>query len=268
MAGLQQTIAEHNAQAKPRANTQPEHYPVLKQDNLLQKYKLQDLVGVWKRHKQPRLTSYILKKLQPSIQSAITSYSGTSASQMTIPAAKITLQALQAYDPKKGASVSTHVFHALKRLNRIGAARQNIVHIPQNARLLYGSVCREQALLQDKLGRQPTIQELADKTGISQKKLKSIFQSQTTVSQSSTQNLYQGKDAVGVSDLTDSDYIKYVYDASDPVNKKIIQWSTGLFGRKPISSTQIARKLRMTPSAISQRKTKIQQQYQQIKEVL
>ena len=48
-------------------------------------------------------------------------------------------------------------------------------------------------------------------------------------------------------------WIDYVYSELDPVNKKIMEWKTGYAGSKQISNNDIARNLKISPPAVSQR---------------
>ena len=53
-------------------------------------------------------------------------------------------------------------------------------------------------------------------------------------------------------------WAEFVYFDMDAVNKKIMEWTLGLHGSDTFSNIEIARKLRLTPGAVSQRKQSIQ----------
>ena len=217
------------------------------------------LVSAWQRTPDDgQLTAEVLKRMQPTISSAINSYAPGMERQLTVKAARLTLDALRTYDPKRGVAASTHVFHNLKRLNRLGARAQNI--IPQSE---YAAAERKLVLsafdkFTDDRGREPSLGELADATGLSIKRLERVLDSNSVVNESSTLTQDSMKDTLGTSGLTDDDYLEYVYASVDPVSQKIIEWTSGRRGAAILSNNQIAAKLSISPAAVSQRKNKIQ----------
>lgn len=50
----------------------------------------------------------------------------------------------------------------------------------------------------------------------------------------------------------------FVYESLDPTDRVIMEHTLGMYGRPVMSNQEIARKLGITPSAVSQRKTRIQ----------
>ena len=229
---------------------------------------IQELVAAWQQNHDQRYTADILKRLQPTITAAMTSYAGGVSDQLRIPAANIAIQALEGYDPKKGSSVQTHVFNALKRLNRISAQRGSIIHIPQGMRSDYNAIRKTQQELEQQLGKQPSIQQLADRSGISAKRIVKLLQGNTVVSQSGNQAMYQNKDTATSSDISDQQYMRYVYSTLGDIDKKIMQWSTGIYGSNILSGIQMAKRLKITPAAVSQRRANIQKQLSDIRGLL
>lgn len=218
-----------------------------------------DVVASWQKDKgNKKLTSEVLKRMQPTISAAINSYAPGMERQLSVRAAKLTLGALETFDQSRGVAPSTYVFHNLKRLNRLGARAQNI--IPQSE---YASAERKAVMsvfdkFVDDRGREPSMEELADRTGISVKRLSRILDQGAVVSESSTLTDDSRKDTQASSTLTDADYYAYVYASVDPVSQKIMEWSSGLKGGRVLSNNQIADRLHISPAAVSQRKTKIQ----------
>lgn len=250
------------AAAAKHINTEVQQKPASKAPGLPQ------LVEAWQKDKKQQYTADILKRLQPTITAAMTSYAGGVSEQLRIPAANIALQALAGYDPKKGSSVQTHVFNALKRLNRISSQRSNIIHIPQGARADYNMLRKLQQQLFEQTGKQPSIQQLADRSGISQKRITKLLQGNTVVSQSGNQAMYQNKDTGTSTNISDQDYMRYVYSTLSDTDKKIMQWSTGIYGSKILSGIQMAKRLKITPAAVSQRRSNIQNQLSAIRGLL
>jgi DNA-directed RNA polymerase specialized sigma subunit len=110
--------------------------------------------------------------------------------------------------------------------------------------------------LESELGREPTIDELADRTGISPARIEKINKYRNVQSESSMltekgDTLFERKkDPHKI-------WAEYVYHDLDPVDKKIYEWSTGYGGNETYKKGEIARRLNMSAPAVSQRINKI-----------
>jgi hypothetical protein len=103
--------------------------------------------------------------------------------------------------------------------------------------------------------------EIADKTGISVKRINYVSKFRYPMSQGSFSGMGEEENEMfspAVEQGPSNTWFEFVYSDLDPTNQKIMEWTLGLHGQKPLSNQAIARKLRMTPGAVSQRKAKIQ----------
>jgi len=114
----------------------------------------------------------------------------------------------------------------------------------------------------DQNGREASISELADATGLSVKRLKHIQKFQHPIAEGTiTARMAESEDGgfmPAVEQDGGSSWLEFVYDDLDPINQKIMEWTLGLHGQKPLSNRQVAAKLRISPGAVSQRKAHIQ----------
>ena len=219
-----------------------------------------DIIRAWQQDQtQSDYTAELLRRMQPTIRSAMTSYAPGMDSQLGVKAAHLTLDALRGFDPTKGAEPTTYVFHNLKRLSRYGAKASSIIPQPEGFALEQKKVHEAIERFTDDNRREPSMVELADYTGLSVKRLRKLLDANTVVNESSTLTDDSGKDTMTQSGLTDNDYFEYVYASVGPIDQKIMEWTSGLHGVKPLSNNDIAKKLRISPAAVSQRKGKIQQ---------
>lgn len=219
----------------------------------------QDIVSLWQKDPSAQNTKKVLQMLKPTIDSALHSYTPGQEDTYRLKATSIALQSLKSYDRTKAASPATFVFTNLQRLNRIRRERQTPVHIPESQVYAFQLLQKKSAQLQDKLGRQPTQEQLSDYTGLSKKKIEKVRNGNTSyLSQSSTADIESGADLIGQPGESQKDFYNYVYDSVSPADKKIMQWTSG-YGSKQLSNNQIATKLHMSPGAVSQHKAKIQQ---------
>jgi len=221
------------------------------------KMPLKDLVAVWNKEPKEELTSLILQRLKPTINSAITSYAPGHSTDLAVKAAKLSLDALKTFDPTRGVDPSTHVFNNLKRLSRISNRRQNIIPISERRAMEFKLLQQAADKFADTFDREPSDMELADATGFSLKKVRKLLDGSPVASESSQVNPETHTSTSFASDVTDDDYYDYVYRSVGPIDQKIMEWSSGKYGRKPLNNKQIAEKLHMTPAAISQRSKKI-----------
>lgn len=221
-------------------------------------------IADWQKKSTPETTKQILDFIKPTIDSALHTYTPGQQNTFRIKATSYALQSLRNYDVTKKASPKTFVFSNLQRLNRLRRQRQNIIHVPQNQVYMKQLLDSKSAQLQSDLGRPPTDQQLSQALYISKRKLDKLRQqSSVTISQTMSQDP-QGHQMLGKSDVTDRDYYNYVYSSVSPVDKKIMQWTSG-YGTKPLSNNQIAEKLHISPGAVSQRKNRIQQLMSQVR---
>lgn len=112
-------------------------------------------------HLQPLITSF-----RPLISSKVNIYT---SKIRDIPPESIRaefmnqfVQALQTYDPARGAGLGTHVQHQLKKAQRFVTTYQNPGRIPENRIYKIRELQDAEMHLDEKLGRPPTQLELAD----------------------------------------------------------------------------------------------------------
>ncbi len=226
-----------------------------------------DVVLAWQRNRSPEMTKLVLDRMKPTIDSAMTSFANGSGS-MSVKAAKLTLDALRTYKPDFGAEPSTHVFNNLRRLGRLSTRRAAIIPQSEAFMLEARRVKETLARLQDEKGREPSMDELADATGLSRKKIDRLLDQNMVINESATLSQDTFKDTQASSDLTDDDYFEYVYASVGPVDQKIMEWSSGLHGRQVLSNNAIAAKLGISPAAVSQRRNKIQNMMSEVRRLV
>lgn len=224
------------------------------------------VVDRWKTYKSPKDASTIYNALKPTISGAIKSYGGGDKS-LTAQAYRIAYDSLKSYDKTKGTDVKTHVHNHLKRLNRISADRNNIVHIPEGVAKDYSTVSKAIANFVDEYGRDPNDDELSDITKLSKKRIDKILNRSTSISGSEAVT-EEGADRVTHSGISADTYIDYLYSSSDNIDKKIIEMTSGRGGRRVYSNSEVARRLRITPAAVSQRMNRLRDRMAEVKQLV
>jgi len=229
---------------------------------------LKNIVLDWQQDRNPEKTAFMLKKLKPTINSALTSFAPGMEKSLQIKATKLALDAAASYDPSYGTDPSTHVFHTLKRLYRYGAKRNNIMPVSERGYAESKYIKELMAEFEDAKGREPSAMELADRSGFSVKKINKILGANKIRNDSSTINPETHQSYVAASDLDDDDYFEYVYASVGPIDQKIMEWSSGKHGRPVLANQEIARRLHVTPAAISQRRAKLMNMMSDVRSML
>lgn len=230
-------------------------------DNYLENsYK--DVYKMWKSDPSPKNTSLMLDKVKPVIDRSISAHVGFRSPNLTSQARRLAVKAFKSYDPNL-AGLNTHLMNQLQSLKRIARKQTQIITVPERVSLDQGWVSQIENELRDEYGREPNSQEIADKAGISLKRLSHIRRFRQPVSEGMFMDRFADEESSYVPASTSlgeqhDPWVDLVYSDLDATNKKILEHSLGLYGSKQMSNQQIANKLSITPGAVSQRKLVIQ----------
>jgi RNA polymerase primary sigma factor len=221
----------------------------------------------WLKNQTPETNEQVLAKVKPVIDTAVSSYVGPTASSALKTRAKLmSLKALQNFDPTRG-NVKTHLLSQLQSLRRLAAQEQNIISIPEQVGLDFQKLTAAEDELRDRLSRDPNDDEIADFTGLSPRRLSKIRAFHKPIAEGSTvidtADDYADSGNVvseipGQTSAQDA-WMNFVYGDLTPTNKLIMDMTLGRNGRKKSAVQEIARKLNITPGAVSQRAAKIQE---------
>lgn len=216
----------------------------------------------YSKAKTPANLNNMLNEARPVLDSAITSYGGGNKNlygHAKILAAK----AIDSYDPSRGAKLQTHLMVQLQPLSRLHAEASASVKIPERVRADLYRVNQETQNLVDDLGREPSDQELADRTGMSLRRIGHVRKfARSEVSESGlTSTTEEGDEEIfypGVQTNKPLDvWIEYVHHDLSPIDQKIFEWKYGYNNQRQLSTTEVAKRLGLSPGAISQRAAKI-----------
>lgn len=228
-----------------------------------------DAYELWKRNPDPHNTTVLLKTITPEIDRGLLAHVGSSNPLIRSKAKMLTIRALKSYDPSQ-AKLGTHIVNQLQSLKRVARQQAHVLSVPERVSLNQAIVERSRIELEDKLGRDPSMQELADATGLSIARLKHIKRFQRPLAEGTLtaatgeegESSYVGGPAVQQS--TTGAWLEYVYSDQDGMNQKIMEWTLGLHGQPILPNHEIARRLGVSQGAISQRKARIQETINQL----
>lgn len=214
-----------------------------------------------KKRATPATRSEFLTTVKPILQSAVRTAGGRSASPLLHGHAKrLALSAVESYDPQKG-RLRSHLLSQLRRLHRISLQQQQIIQMPERVIMDRQTLADAESTLAVNLGRDPADQEISDFTGLSLRRLAHIRKAKQPLSQGSMLaadgEFDPAASRVG-DDSGEKEWQEFVYADLGSKNKAIMDYMLGMHGTPKKSLTEIAKRLGLSPGAISQRAQRIQ----------
>lgn len=225
---------------------------------------LQELFPKWydSKYQNPALNREMSKAIQPWVDHAILAAGGdVNNPALKAKANMMALGFLKNYDPNKS-NVKNFLYSQLRGLHRVIGADRNIIQIPERVVLGRQAISNAETELFDELGRMPSTQEIADRTGIPIKQITKLRSASVPMSESAfnamaeNQDMYAGTKALGT-DQAEAAWQEYVYDSLPDRSKSIMERIYGMHGFKPMKPAEIAQKLKITQAAVSQHRKKI-----------
>lgn len=218
-------------------------------------------IEAYKQYPTRSNSSRMLKVLNPAIEQAAKSHVGSMTPHMMASAKQLALKTIGNFDPSKS-SLNTYLYHQMRGLKRIGSQKSRVITIPERVAIESNSLNQQAKAFEVENGYEPSDQELADFTGISVKRIGQVRSRHHGLSEGLFIDEEGGRYSPEVENSGDDirkAWMELVYSDLDNTNKRIMEL-TGLYGNhRPLSNTEIAARLGITPSAVSQRKAKIQE---------
>lgn len=165
-----------------------------------------------------------------------------------VEAYRLAREAAETFNPASGNKFSTHLVNSLKKLSRISTKYGGILRVPENKQFKIHRMNQVEEELRNEIGREPTLAELAQATGMGLSEISGLKQAR--------------KKEVNVSSLAFSpvfiednndDWVHFVYFDLPSRDKLIMEHKTGFGGKKIMSNDELATMLHTSPSTISNR---------------
>ncbi len=214
----------------------------------------------WQQRQDPTNMRALLKAADPVIGRAITQYAGGDKA-MRARAKRLAVQAFRNYDPKHETKLKTHLMIRLRPLQREYTRRTSPLAVPERVQLDQLRLRTAEQALTETYGREPSDDEIAEYMGLSKRRIAHVRSyAKGVLAESQMRNAEGELQLPGSEQVTSSDiWVEYVHHDLDPKDKKIMEWKTGYGGHDVLSTNEIAKRLRISPSAVSQRAAKIAQ---------
>lgn len=199
-----------------------------------------------------------LQEYDPVIRSAMQTYVGSNSSPVVYGRARVlAAKAFKTYDPSYKTTMKSHLMTQLQPLTQFARQSSAPFSVPDQVRRQTLELATTEQDFTERYGRDPSDLELADKMGLSAARIRKLRQFAVPVVSAEQFGEQASDPAIFESNPMDA-WMDYVYYDLDPISRKIMEWKTGRFGQPVLPNAQIARRLRMTPSAVTQRLAKIQ----------
>jgi DNA-directed RNA polymerase specialized sigma subunit len=220
------------------------------------------ILDTWRANQTPQGNAALIKAIEPEIDKGLKTYAP--GNPLAKAQAKVlAIHAARTYDPSKS-KFPSHLHNQLKALQRISRQQSEVLKVPERIILEQRTMRSAIEQLRDDLGREPSDAEIASSMGVPYKRLVQIRTYKPGMNTGRVENEQSDDNSAspavrkfGIQDAQKY-WLDIVYDDLDPVDQRIMELSLGLNGQKPISNQQIAARLRISPGAVTQRKSRIQ----------
>lgn len=218
--------------------------------------------AAYKTRPSPETADALLRATQPVIRHGMATFVGPSAGpNVTSAARRLALDAFDSYDPSKG-KLRTHVMNRLRGLQRYAAQSAQVISAPEQVALDRNHLRELETNLRDELGRDPSDRELADRSGLSVKRIGYIRSYRPGLAEGQLAGLSgddEGEDwDPAVYYARGNELVGLLYHELHPVDQLIVEHMTGYNGAPILPMGDIARKAGLTPGRVSQRAAVIQ----------
>lgn len=211
----------------------------------------------WRMDPSPTNLAAVVKALEPTVSYKVSSMGLSDNPQMKHQARLFAIDAIKKYNPGSGASLQTWTQSQLQSMNRFRRENTGPLRVPDRTALDAWAIEKARRELEDELGFDPDVKQLADRSKLSVKRIALVNKATRPIASDS--QMYDT--GMEMSDFL-GEALEYVYDESDPIDRKIIEMSTGYGGRQPVAKNQIAASLGMSGSQITRRTERIARKLQ------
>ena len=212
----------------------------------------EDAYKQWWLDKTPENLNLTIKALEPTISFKMASMGAADNPQMKHQAKLFAADAVKKYDPMSGASLHTWTQSQLQSMHRFKREHQGPVRVPDRAAIdawVMEKATREHL---DQTGMEPDVGQLADLTNLSVKRIAAVRKATRPVAAAS-QMYDDGQESVDYM----GEALEYIYQDADPIDRRIIEMTTGYGGTPVMAKNQAAAILGISPSQVTRRSERI-----------
>jgi RNA polymerase primary sigma factor len=210
----------------------------------------------WSANRTPENMAKLVNAFAPTINSEIMRFEGPKP-LLRSRARVLTINAIKTYNPAAGAKLQSWVVTNLQPLSRYGK-RLRDVYSPEVAARQAAAIDRRRKEFVDEYGRDPTDEELADEMGMTAKRVAEVRKMAVPSVAASQFDDYVSADGdVGTAPgVVQPSKVPFAQEAAymslDDNKKSVFDMLTGLHGQKRLPAKEVAKRMGVSSSAISQ----------------
>jgi hypothetical protein len=225
-------------------------------------YNKQDDINAWNQWKKTGDRGdlgYLFNRVEPIIQKEVSRWASGPVARpvLNLEAKKLSLKAFASFDPSK-ARLNTHLTNNLKGLSRIVYTHTNPARMPEHQVLKLSTFMSAKQGLEEKLGREPTTQELGEDLAWGDGEV-ARYAGQIRTGYSTSQPQPPGFDRYDA----DKVFLDFVYNDLVDQDKIVFEHTTGYGGKAVLSAKGLIDKTKMTQGQISHSKRRIRKLVEQ-----
>ena len=211
-----------------------------------------ELIKMWKNKKDKMAYKELKKRNKNMVYMFVNRYRSAPIPEEAIEAEAWSLfdQAVESYEPDKGAQFSTHLNFQLRKIDRYVKKYQNTARIPEALSGKIGEYDNKFNEMRKKKNRIPTDKEMSRELGIPETHIKRLKKSRR---QDLFQGMYEGETELNNPEEKIDWILENSRDDLTMQEKQVFDHLTGYGGKRKIESKkEIARELNMSPGRVSQ----------------
>ena len=215
----------------------------------------------WKETKDDGDYDKVFQALQPIISQKVQAYKRYPVDDGIVRAnaTKHVIKGITTYNPNRGATLKTHIFNTLRRLDRDIGGHQNFAWVPERRRLRVETFQKVSREFHERTGRHATTQELADELNWSLAEVSRMNREMRgQVSEATNEALSQFSfDRPGA---RANNALSYVYTELTPQEKTVFEHLYGYGGKEELKTNrELARAAKLSPSQVGNIRKRIAQ---------
>lgn len=219
-----------------------------------------DPYDTWAASPTPANMQKLLKHVAPTLNAAITTHAGGNVSPVVQGHAKLlAVRAIKSYDPTRNTALTSHLHENLRGLIRFNANATSPMQVSERRAKQVTELKTAENDFFEQYGHEATDEELADVLGLSVKRISKIrefgdprFIRSTSGSATTNAPITNQHDPAEI-------WTDYVYHDLGAIDKQIMEHAVGYNGKAKLRKVELARRLNISPAAVSQRARKIQE---------
>lgn len=211
-------------------------------------------VDAWQASRDPKDLAAAVDYLRPKINYHLHRY-GLGSDPLAVGQARVlAAKALTSYDPSQGASLHTWIDRGMQPLTRFKRLRATAIKVPEKIQLDSMRISQAQTDFEEEHGREPELDELADRAGMTVKRLHRV---RTAFKKMTGEAAFEGNAPSTIQTDFLPEALEAVWDEADHRDRRILEHRAGFGGKEEIQPMVLASQLGISPVELSRRSSRL-----------